>query len=206
VQAERIALLTSVLAQHQPIPTIMPSHSHGPRSQSLTPPQTQRPFVDLSPPKPHGPVLRSQSHLDLSTQYVSTQPIYQTSSYRQPSPPFLSSAPETGINTHVHAPAPLLPSFLQDIIQSPTLSPASTSSADLSFEDYTETLPSPFRSPRGCLSKDTALSLPPGNIWRMDGEETKTFSSLALPNSQDLMGSGRKGVREYLHSSIIDAS
>jgi hypothetical protein len=177
-----------------------PSNSHGPRSQSLTPPQSQRPFVDVSPPKPRGPVLRSQSHLDLSAQYADSRPIYQTSGYRQISP---SPFPSSGIAAaHMHE-APLLPSFLQDIIKSPTLSPASTSSADLSFEEMDETTPVPYRSPGYFKSND---SVPPGNIWRLDGEESKALSGLALPNSQDLMGNSRKNARDVLQPPAISAS
>jgi hypothetical protein len=196
VQSERIALLTSVLAQAQTLPP--PSSyttplSHGPRSHSLTPPQYQTPFVDISPPpKSHAPVHRSHSHFDLGTRYVTSRPIYQTSGYRQSPPPSPSAAGDGAF--HIHAPAPLLPSFLQDIVQSPTLSPTSTSSADLSFEELDDNAHSPAQPPRGHITS-AAESSPLGNIWRLDGEETKSLSAFALPNHQDLMG---KSSREVL--------
>ncbi|KAJ7022676.1 hypothetical protein C8F04DRAFT_1310428 [Mycena alexandri] len=70
--AERIALLTSVLAQTRlASPPATPSHQHHQqqqhlhsicRSHSTTPAQAHRPFVNFSPPPPsRGPVHRSQS-------------------------------------------------------------------------------------------------------------------------------------------------
>lgn len=193
VQAERIALLTSVLAQqtHNSANATQPSQTT--RSHSMTPPQQRWPFIDISPPQPHAPVHRSQSHIELSAQSVNNHPIYQTSGHRQPSPLY-----STGPDVHhmpVHTPAPLLPSFLQDIVQSPALSPTSTSSADLSFEEYDE-----LTSPKSILPRhsgdDSPTSPALGNIWRLDGEESKSLSAFALPNRQDLMGVGRKSSRE----------
>jgi hypothetical protein len=199
VQAERIALLTSVLTHAQSPPAVAmspPSNNH--RSQSLTPPQSHRPFVDISPPISRGPVHRSQSHFELSTQYANASPIYQTSGARQPSPPH---SPGQGFQVNLHAPAPLLPSFLQDIIQSPNLSPASSSSADLSFEEYEDSLPSstPSTYARTRNSSDKS-SL--GNIWRLDGEESKSLSAFALPNHQELMGGSRKNSQEKLRLQV----
>lgn len=120
VQAERIALLTNVLAK-----------TH--RSHSMTPPQVHRPFIRSSSPA-QVQVHRSQSHFDLGTQY---HPIYQTSGHG---------------HLHAPAPAPLLPSFLQ---HSPImLSPVSTSSADLSLDEYD-------------LHPEKSVN----NIWKMDGDE-----------------------------------
>ncbi|KAF9025062.1 hypothetical protein BDZ89DRAFT_1161893 [Hymenopellis radicata] len=142
VQAERIALLTSVLAQ---------THIQAPqRSHSMTPPQVHRPFINTSPPHVRAQVHRSQSHFELGSQYASThqaaRPIYQTSGH-----------------VHAPAPAPLLPSFLQDIVQSPMLSPVSTSSADLSFDEYDERPTTQHRT------QTSAKNI--SNIWKMDGEE-----------------------------------
>lgn len=100
------------------------------------------------------------------------------------------------------APAPLLPSFLQDIVQSPALSQASTSSADLSFEDYDE-VASPKSMLPGAQSTDSAARSPLGNIWRLDGEESKSLSAFALPNRQDLMGVGRKNSLEGFRPQIV---
>ncbi|KAG5646155.1 hypothetical protein DXG03_004208 [Asterophora parasitica] len=249
VQAERIALLTSVLAQtqHQ---TQAPAQA--PRSHSMTPPQQRRPFIDVSPPQrpapqlhpshahsmPHAPVHRSHSHFELGAQYNGgggssnnqrdrdISPIYQTSGShapsapraRQPSPlPLYSTGPDFhslpthhghGGGGHVHAPAPLLPSFLQDIVQSPALSPTSTSSADLSFEEYEEMTaltaqPASFAPRTRTNSDDSASESPLGNIWRLDGEESKSLSAFALPNRQDLIGSGKRNSREGLRLQVI---
>jgi hypothetical protein len=103
----------------------------------------------------------------------------------------------------VHAPAPLLPSFLQDIVQSPALSPTSTSSADLSFEEYDEITSPKSILPRNHSDDDSAGSSPVGNIWRLDGEESKSLSAFALPNRQDLMGVGRKSSREGSRPLVV---
>ncbi|KAF8901059.1 hypothetical protein CPB84DRAFT_998327 [Gymnopilus junonius] len=271
VQAERIALLTSVLSQTQlnsgslNVPITV---NQAPRSHSLTPPQTRRPFIDFSPPQPVArPVHRSQSHLTLSQQYAAQQaqsaaaaphyiassPIYQTSGNRQPSPLY-STGPDlhrthtntnfnahnmnhlavnghhvgnanTNVNIHahaqnnatmpatsntsvndfnlpsvsVHAPAPLLPSFLQDIVQSPALSPTSTttSSADLSsIEEYEDTTSprSMFPRARGD-SGSSDMHSPIANIWRLDGEESKSLSVFPLATAQEPIG-GRKNSGE----------
>jgi hypothetical protein len=167
----------------------------------MTPPQQRRSFIDISPPQTHSPVHRSQSHVELSAraQYANNDPIYQTSGRHQPSPLY-----STGPDVHqmpVHAPAPLLPSFLQDIVQSPALSPTSTSSADLSFEEYETTSPTPVLPPSN--TDDAAAGSTLGNIWRLDGEESKSLSAFALPNHQDLMGVGRKRSREGSRLQVV---
>ncbi|KAG6877521.1 hypothetical protein C0993_006385 [Termitomyces sp. T159_Od127] len=137
VQAERIALLTSVLAQTQ----AQAAAPQAPRSHSLTPPQQKYALDDASSLQPqmqvHAPVHRSQSHFELRAQYNrQSSPIYQTSGNRQRQPsPLYSTGPDFH-SLPVHAPAPLLPSFLQDMVKSPSLSPTSSSSADLSLEEY----------------------------------------------------------------------
>ncbi|KAF9480308.1 hypothetical protein BDN70DRAFT_877818 [Pholiota conissans] len=126
----------------------------------------------------------------------------------------------------VHAPAPLLPSFLQDMVQSPALSPTSTttSSAELSsIEEYDEQLlASPqdavFAAGKGgprargdsgsTAASDAAVGAgggggggasPLGNIWRLDGEESKSLSAFPLPNHQELrvgvVGQERAGLK-----------
>jgi hypothetical protein len=200
VQAERITLLTSVLAQQAQNSANVVQPSQATRSHSMTPPQQRRPFIDISPPQTHAPVHRSQSHVELSAQYANNDPIYQTSGHRQPSPLY-----STGPDVHqipVHAPAPLLPSFLQDIVQSPALSPTSTSSADLSFEEYDEAT-SPKSILRSHSDDDSAASSALGNIWRLDGEESKSLSAFALPNHQDLMGVGRKSSWEGSRLQVV---
>jgi hypothetical protein len=100
------------------------------------------------------------------------------------------------MNQNLYTPAPLLPSFLQDIVQSPTLSPASTSpsSADLSIEDYGEHVLPRMSSRANPSSSNLGIS----NIWKLDGDETKGLSGIALPNRQYLMGGSRRGSHEML--------
>ncbi|KAG6908478.1 hypothetical protein DXG01_004481 [Tephrocybe rancida] len=209
VQAERIALLTSVLAQTQAHAAVPQASLQVPRSHSLTPPQHRRAFIDVSPPQTqlqsHAPVHRSHSHYDLGAQYSNREasPIYQTSGTRQrQSSPLYSTGPDFR-SLPVHAPAPLLPSFLQDMVQSPALSPTSTSSADLSFEEYDDMLPTKTSFPRTHSSDDALVDSPIGNIWRLDGEESKSLSAFALPNRQDLIGSGKRNSREGLRLQVI---
>nr|GAT60495.1 predicted protein [Mycena chlorophos] len=211
VQAERIALLTSVLAHtglgsapSSPSPPLpVPQREQGHviplgRSHSTTPAHApHRPFVDVSPPPSslRGPAVhRSQSHSELGAHAF---PIYETSGQQhqhqqqpprfhqhQQSPlhrPIRMSPARYPIELHAPAPAPLLPSFLQDIVQSPTLSPSSTSSADLSFDEYDEdiSLPSSTRSTFSGSGSVRAGSDSPlaSTIWRLDGEETKSLVS-----------------------------
>lgn len=167
---------------------------HAVRSHSLTPPQRQRLFVDVSPPQIQPSVHRSQSQFELGAQYANCQPIYQTSGPQQSSSPFPASSP--AVNQNAYAPAPLLPSFLQDIVQSPTLSPStSPSSAEMSIGDYDDRV-LPHLSSR--TTDNSASNLAISNIWKLDGDETKGLSGIALPRRQDLMGGSRKGSREML--------
>lgn len=132
---------------------------------------------------------RSHSNFDLGAQYSDPQFIYETAAPRRASP---SSFPTLGDAEDRHltnVPAPLLPSFLQDIVQSPTLSPTSTSSADLSPEDYDDGFSS-GRSSFGrerIVTNDSSLNLPVSNIWKLNDEETKGIAGVALPNI-DLRG------------------
>ncbi|PFH49995.1 hypothetical protein AMATHDRAFT_62011 [Amanita thiersii Skay4041] len=193
VQAERIALLTSVLAQTQIAGSNSALKVPQPqaRSHSSTPPHVRRTPIEAS--QGRSSVHRSQSQLDLGAQYTSQEqfaiprPIYQTSGRRQPSPLY-STAPEVN-RLQIHDSAPLLPSFLQEIVQSPAASPASSSSADLSsFEDELASF-RPIASFPAQRTKDSPGSnSPSGNIWRLDGEESKSLSAFALPNQRDLVG------------------
>lgn len=139
-------------------------------------------------------------------------------------------------------PGPLLPSFLQDIVQSPSLSPTSTSSADLSVDEC-HTNPesmsiyshSPTRPDRvnfygavvnsgvgmaasGYVSgmglsreqqereereRDNAsngsgssVSLGLGNIWRLDGAESKNLATMGVPYREDVRAK-RRGSYEF---------
>ncbi|KAJ6570714.1 hypothetical protein B0H10DRAFT_1026126 [Mycena sp. CBHHK59/15] len=200
VQAERIALLTSVLAQTR---HASPSSVHVyPRAHSTTPAQAHRPFVDATASPPPRAAYRSQSHMELGTQFAHA--IYQTPAPAHPHPhPRRYQQPQqqqyTPVDMYAPAPAPLLPSFLQDIVQSPTLSPASTSSADLSFDEYDgDSLPS---SACSTFSQDSANTSPLANIWRLDGEESKSLAAFALPARRELVG-GRTGSGSSRNSSL----
>ncbi|KAG1728853.1 uncharacterized protein EDB91DRAFT_1160580 [Suillus paluster] len=186
VQAERINLLTSLLAQNQlPLasgPVSLPSQAS--RSHSMTPPQRRRMFMDNIHQNQVPYRSRSHSNFDLSTQYSDSQFIYETSAPRRASPSSFPSLGDLEDCLPANIPAPLLPSFLQDIVQSPTLSPSSTSSADLSPEDYDDS----FSSGRSSFGKerittnDSSLNLPVSNIWKLNDEETKGIAGVALPN------------------------
>ncbi|KAG1875815.1 hypothetical protein F4604DRAFT_1762176 [Suillus subluteus] len=200
VQAERINLLTSLLAQNQlPLASGPPSlPSQAPRSHSMTPPQRRRMFMDNVPQNQVPYRSRSHSNFDAGAQYSDSQFIYETSAPRRTSPSLFPSLgdPEDYLPSNV--PAPLLPSFLQDIVQSPTLSPSSTSSTDLSPEDYDDS----FSSERSSFGKDrivtndSSSNLPVSNIWKLNDEETKGIAGVALPNI-GLIGS-RKSSHEAL--------
>ncbi|KAJ3752771.1 hypothetical protein EV360DRAFT_7163, partial [Lentinula raphanica] len=175
VQAERIALLTSVLTQTQTqahSPSVSTAHhlalappvrNQVLRAHSVTPPQIRRPFVDVSPPPqsrvPNSVVHRSQSQVELGSQYMQSNqrivPIYQTSGHHHQ--PQRRSSPQ--LQLHAPTPAPLLPSFLQDIVHSPTLSTSSTSSADISsgFDEFDDTSASPSRTSVTSRSRQTSV-------------------------------------------------
>lgn len=42
-----------------------------------------------------------------------------------------------------------------------------------------------------------------GNIWKLDGEESKSLSGYALPNHRDLVGATRKSNHEQLFQPIV---
>jgi hypothetical protein len=51
------------------------------------------------------------------------------------------------------------------------------------------------------VTSGSSSNLAVGNIWKLDGDETKGLSGIALPNRQDLMGGSRRGSREMLRRS-----
>lgn len=170
------------------------------RSHSLTPSHNQGSFVDISHAPIHPPVHRSQSHYELGVQYTNTQPIYQTSVPRQSSYPF-SMTQDQNSKVTGYTPAPLLPSFLQEIVRSPTLSPTtstSTSSAELSIEEYDDKTPYPLGR-LGNNSSSSSLSI--SNIWKLGGDESKGYPGLALPNRELLAGAGSRESQEMLRRS-----
>ncbi|KAG8215276.1 hypothetical protein J3R82DRAFT_8833 [Butyriboletus roseoflavus] len=195
VQSERINLLTSLLAQNQlPLRTTPPSVDV-PRRTPVTQMQHERlPEVVA----PSSRLSRSQIDLRAAAQYPDPQFIYETSVPHRHTLPLFPSMRELEDALPAGAPAPLLPSFLQDIVQSPTLSPTSTSSADLSVEEYEDTTPSPRPGrDRVATRDDFASSFPFGNIWRLNDQETTNIAGIALPHHEDLVGS-RKSSQEIL--------
>ncbi|TFK48337.1 hypothetical protein OE88DRAFT_1664860 [Heliocybe sulcata] len=192
VQAERIALLASVIAKEtqatptQLSPPAMPSHGapmHPAHAIGPHPSQSRSTlFIDISPE-----LRGTQSRIDLPSDDTSmcmgSRTIYQTSGHPQASPP--SSANSARLSFPIRqAPAPsvpLLPSFLHDIVRSPSLSPASTSSA-FSLEDPDESFSlnghAQPRQDRKLVNKGSFSSLGGGSIWRLDGEESKALSSV----------------------------
>jgi hypothetical protein len=118
----------------------------------------------------------------------SSRTLYQTS-FGCGSSPLFASGNVANSPAHVDTSPPglLLPSFLQDIVQSPSLSPAS--SADFSLEDYSndETEPKSSKLNEGCANmpyhgpmlhsspalKSTTSFTNMYNIWKLGGDETK---------------------------------
>lgn len=107
--------------------------------------------------------------------------------------------------------ASLLPSFLQNIIQSPSLSPTSTtttttSSSDRLFEDedYEDVMNSRHTFPRvrntsesrslGGSSDGSSSIINVSSIWKLDGEESKSYLGFSVSNSLDVGGIPDPGV------------
>ncbi|KAM6493402.1 hypothetical protein JOM56_011536 [Amanita muscaria] len=203
IQAERISLLTSVLAQTQLSgnnATLGPAAPQGLRSHSATPPHPRCPPMS---PGLLNSVHRSQSHAELASRYIiqdaKPQPIYQTSGHRRPSPLYMTPRPDMMQGQPTQTPPSLLPSFLQDIVQSPTLSSlSSASSPDLSFEDEKTLTQNDCSLP---AKQDSASSSPSANIWRLDFEESRSLNAFMLPTTQhDLIGA-RKTIPPMFHIS-----
>lgn len=206
VQAERIALLASTVRERE-FHSLPPSPScvtgeHPLRRSSL-------PLQALAAPQqPNNEVYRHDGHRSLTSRsrsqadlflktrqqspstgsYSSENPrtLYQTSFGYGSSPMFTPGNVENS-QAGTSPSGPLLPSFLQDIVQSPSLSPAS--SADFSLEDYSNdeieqrsskfndgSVNAPnhgpkFHSPLALRSTTSLTNM--YNIWRLDGDETK---------------------------------
>ena len=157
--------------------------------------QNQGPHGSATPPSR---LSRSQADLRTATQYPDPQFIYETSGPHRYSSPLFPSVQDLEDALPACGPAPLLPSFLQDIVQSPTLSPTSTSSADLSIEEYEDISPSPRPGRDQVVARDESVAnFPLGNIWRLNDEETANIAGIALPHHKHLVGS-RKNSQEIL--------
>ncbi|KAF8885663.1 hypothetical protein BD779DRAFT_1673618 [Infundibulicybe gibba] len=205
VQAERIALLTSVLAHSQSLGQQGLPHPHSAaqslgsksaddsrgttpllvRSHSLTPPQVRRP-----------PVQRSTSHFDLAALYTpdlritsnaqgAGSPIYQTSGHKNAGERYdqfgQRGAGVFGMGM-VHAPTPLLPACLRDVVQmtgDEDHEKGTAFTADMSKMKQANMFSHPRADVGGC------------SIWRLDGEETRSLA-LGAPRSR---GSSQERVK-----------
>jgi hypothetical protein len=123
---------------------------------------------------------KNQSSVELGLR--SNDTIYQTST-----PPISFSCPEPALLPMDNISGPFLPSCLQDIVQSPSLSPTSTTSADLSVDEYVATPVSVYSTSSAKHPTNgerqlhvhrtpSTVSLGLGNIWQLDGEESKALS------------------------------
>lgn len=199
VQADRIRRLREALTATVP-PSLSPL-----QTASMDLPQS--PQVHIQRPHDYHPTScgypigcssalrsrdRTQSNLELGSHYKDT--IYQTSTHPIPS---LYRDP---------APLPIdnpsgrfLPSCLQDIVQSPSLSPTSTASADLSVDEYVSSPVSVYSTGSAKLYPNgdrplrvhrtpSSVSLGLGNIWQLDGEESKALSSSLSPQNENFRG------------------
>ncbi|TDL26813.1 hypothetical protein BD410DRAFT_470620 [Rickenella mellea] len=236
VQTERIQLLCSVFAQAQlqaPLsPQAFQTRSPGAAFSNL--PVSHPVSVNPIPLARRPPtVLSSQSDLDIHSQWA-TRPrgnLAQSISvennivYQTP-----ISAPSPGANASTNPPSgPLLPSFLKNAIDArprtpSSLSLSSNSSAELSYDDYDDDLPSPAsggppqtmfyaqqRRGSGCASNSSgsasSLTLVGGNIWAMDHGENKTWVPVALPSPDALVASrSRTSSREVLRPAGFDST
>ncbi|KAI0717683.1 hypothetical protein C8T65DRAFT_640449 [Cerioporus squamosus] len=218
VQAERIALLANVLTTQfnaldlNGVPAQSPAHG---THRDLPPPNSAPPyptrfFDGPGPGSRNSSVANSLQSSPLLTPLTLPEhasPIYQTSGGRpHPANPHLMHAPFPArlnigpISASPHS-STLLPSFLQDIVHSPSQSPSptSSSSADFSFDGSSEdahyvltpststsvSLSTPSsrsgREMRKVSSNSSFSSLgrssAPLSIWKLDGEESRTLSS-----------------------------
>ncbi|KAI0077676.1 hypothetical protein K474DRAFT_1674700 [Panus rudis PR-1116 ss-1] len=174
VQAERIALLANVLNRAEASLQNKPSPVTSPFDRAGAPMSDNASHAQLPPTSPH-------QDIDLQSKLI--HPIYQTSA---PSP----YTPRQNVTSECN----LLPSFLQDIVQeSPSLSPATSYSSEIGFDDrsyvYTSssnTSPVSSGRPRPYASSNSSTS----SIWRFDGEETRNlgFSGRQTDPLADLTG------------------
>jgi hypothetical protein len=196
VQADRIKRLREALSV-----TLPPSISNLQTASLDTHPRSpvahiQRPhyrYTDPCAPRTEcsQPALKNRDQIRSSVElgFHSKDTIYQTST----APASLSYS-EPALLSLDNRSGPFLPSCLHDIVQSPSLSPTSTVSADLSVDEYVATPASAYSTinakhhpnnerPLHVRRTTSSVSLGLGNIWQLDGEESKAFSgSLTSPN------------------------
>ncbi|KAL1742084.1 hypothetical protein HDZ31DRAFT_44029 [Schizophyllum fasciatum] len=179
----------------------------------------------------HSSVLSRQPSLTSrqgSPSFMSAHEAYMSAreqSYTQPSTPSYVHAAssfkqtpaafkQTGTPAFMHSPAPympipepaavpLLPSFLQDMVQpSPSLSPSSTSSsAELPFEDQLVESAGSSRSSSRHRGRVAAEGL--GSIWRLDRKESR---SMFNPFGPEAIGWQRSASRERVRSESQEAA
>jgi hypothetical protein len=132
---------------------------------------------------------RNQIRSSVELGFHSKDTIYQTST----APASWSYSEPPALLPFDNGSGPFLPSCLQDVVQSPSLSPTSTVSADLSVDEYVATPASAYstisakyhpNNERPLHVRRTTSSVSLGlNIWQLDGEESKALSSsLTSPN------------------------
>ena len=203
VQAERIALLTNVLNQVEPpLPrrASLPSqNANGYAPVPVGAPMQVQPMHPLAVAPRSNSRSRSQAdtHAPFPTDARETHPIYQTPVY---SPRGMSPVSLERVASPTSV---FLPSCLQDVIQTspPESSPAtSSSSADLSFEEYDLgfSLADGYEYPVATARKadargyDSAAPTAAQSIWKLDGEESKALQMpKAAPSSEVLELTGR---------------
>jgi hypothetical protein len=196
VQADRIKRLREALTATLPPSPSLPAvqstaQDYPPHSPSAYIQHTHDCYLDsFGCNTSHSSGLKSRdpthSNVELGSRYKDT--IYQT------------SVPPVSSGYRVPAPLPLdntsgrlLPSCLQDIVQSPSLSPTSTTSADLSVDEniaspvsvYSASSTKPYSSGdrfSHIHRTPSSVSLSRGNIWQLDGEECKALSNTLSPS------------------------
>lgn len=189
MQAERLSLLTNVLnttpINAAPMARLSGGHSPRPPMRSMTMPHPSVQPPHQMAPTPIHAVTRSRSQFDLAARYAHMSPIYQTSGNAQSTPvsPIALDSPFANRTKFPTPPLPSnahLPSFLHDIMQSPSVSPTSTASVDLFPEDaerYSSPIIAPQRRFYGTVGANGSSSSlgSVGNIWGMDVEEKKAL-------------------------------
>ena len=229
VQAERIALLMSVVAQtHQQSPNVPPAT---PQPQSARPHNLHFPTSVTAPLSfPYPPLGQQRS----TSFFATSRPSLEVNSrlanhsaavfprraattpdpaaagnilYQTPNSPSAIPPPNDDLSLRT---GPLLPSFLKNEIKPvrrtrtpSSLSPSSSSSADLSFDEYDDELASPslakaasgfyaqHSAGSGSLSSSSGSSSSltlGGSIWAMNRDEKVGWSAAVFPSTDMIVG------------------
>ncbi|KAI0270759.1 hypothetical protein BC834DRAFT_532431 [Gloeopeniophorella convolvens] len=188
VQADRIERLREALTATLPpsLSTLQPASasrlplqplmaSQRPHSRSMDS-YGSRSMNYLSSLRPRD---RAQSAMESGSRFEDT--IYQTSGHP------MSSSLETMPLSFADPSGHFLPSCLQEVLQSPSLSPTSTASADLSADElvvspisvYSTNSQVPYldgERPVRLHRTPSSVSMGVSSIWQLDGEESKALS------------------------------